>query len=377
MAKNPPFLGRKLNERRELGNLRSLPSGAGLVDFVSNDYLGLAQSTELKAIIQDGVTTQAGNGSTGSRLLSGNSPAAMELESKLATLFKAERSLLFNSGYQANLAVLSSLPQRGDTVFYDELSHASIKDGIRLSHANRFPFKHNDLQDLQRKLIKAEGQKWIVVESIYSMDGDEGLLAELAVIAKQHEAMLIVDEAHSTGVVGTGGNGLLCAKELEDEVVVRIYTFGKAMGVHGAAVCGSTELIDYLINFARPFIYSTAMPDHSLLAIGSAFDYLKNHMELQNRLQSRISLFNSLIQQEETKDKLRHVVSNSPIQVILLRGNDYAKNVASRLQHQGFDVRAILSPTVREGSERIRITLHTYNSDEEIENLVNRLTELL
>ncbi|NJM94490.1 MAG: aminotransferase class I/II-fold pyridoxal phosphate-dependent enzyme, partial [Cytophagales bacterium] len=176
-----------------------------------------------------------------------------------------------NSGYAANLALLSALPQRGDTVLYDERAHACIKDGVRLSAAERFAFRHHDLDDLRRRLAGARGRRYVVVESIYSMDGDAAPLGELAALCREQEAALVVDEAHSTGLYAAGGAGLVSALGLGDDCLARVMTFGKALGGHGALVCGSAALCAFLVNFARPFIYTTALPPHSLLAIREAF----------------------------------------------------------------------------------------------------------
>src|SRR5882672_9118634 len=286
----PLDLQKVLNEKKKQDSFRRLKSSSQPIDFCSNDYLGLARSQELFYAINRGAERLKPpyNGSTGSRLLSGNSELAEEMEKKLAGIFRSPKSLLFNSGYTANLAVLSSLPQRGDTILYDELAHTCIKDGARLSLASRFSFRHNDLNDLEEKIKRAKGNIFIAVESIYSMDGDESPLEELVTLAERYNATIILDEAHSTGSYGENGGGLAVEKGLEKKIAVRIYTFGKAMGIHGACVAGDETLINYLINFARPFIYTTAMPPHSLIAIQCAFDYLKQQVGLQERLQSKI-----------------------------------------------------------------------------------------
>src|SRR5258708_29865889 len=251
-------LQRLLNSKKETDSFRQLKIVHGLIDFSSNDYLGLAKSRELFEIIQREIERIATpyNGATGSRLLSGNSELAERLEAKLAAIFHAQRTLLFNSGYTANLAVLSSLPQRGDTIIYDELAHACIKDGARLSLASRFSFKHNDLNDLEEKIKRSKGNIFIAVESIYSMDGDECPLEELTTLAEKYNAILILDEAHSTGSYGENGSGLAVQKKLEGKIAVRVYTFGKAIGVHGACVAGGGTFVNYLLQFTRPFYYN-------------------------------------------------------------------------------------------------------------------------
>lgn len=360
----------RLEQRSEEGNLRSLKIISDAVDFSSNDYLGLARSESLRKIIHE-QSAAVQNGSTGSRLLTGNSTVTEDLENELARIFHAEAALVFNSGYTANQSVLSAVATRGDTIIYDEFSHASIKDGARLSIANRLSFFHNDLADLERKMERSTGSVFVVVESIYSMDGDEAPLDALASLCNRKGAHLVVDEAHSTGCFGSKGNGLVCAAGLEHQVPVRIYTFGKAMGVHGACVAGSSTVIQYLLNFARPFIYTTAPSPHSAVAIRASFDFLGQQIELQETLRQRINFF---------RNACGHLASLQPgssaIQSVIIPGNDRVKKVASELLSQGLDVRPILSPTVPKGSERLRIILHTYNTNSEIERLAHHLQVL-
>jgi 8-amino-7-oxononanoate synthase len=366
-------LQERLNVREQEGLLRSLKYTSALIDFTSNDYLGLARSESLFSQIQHALDLHItkSNGATGSRLLAGNTKHYESVEAKLAEIFKAEASLILNSGYAANLAVLSSLPQRNDTILYDELAHACIKDGARLSLAKRFSFRHNDLDDLESKLKRAEGSIYIAVESVYSMDGDQCPLQELVTLAEMYNAFIILDEAHSTGVYGEHGSGFAVSQNLHDRIAVRIYTFGKAMGIHGACIAGSKELRNYLINFARPFIYTTALPLHSVTAIECAFEYLQNNIHLQQQLRDNITLYQQAVRELSNKTE-----SNSSIQTAIFPGNAYSKKVATELQQKGFDVRPILSPTVPKGSERLRICLHTFNTQNEIEALAGALKSL-
>ena len=366
------LLKSKLKKRQEENSFRKLTHPSGLIDFTSNDYLGLARSEALFALIKKRTESLLHrNGATGSRLLSGNNRYTEEVEDNLATIFNSEAVLIFNSGYAANQAVLSSIPQKGDTILYDELAHACIRDGARLSLASRFPFLHNNLNDLEERLKKATGNIFIAVESIYSMDGDQCPLQDLAALADRYDATIILDEAHSTGIVGINGAGMAVSQKLEKKIPARIYTFGKAMGVHGACVAGSRTLIDYLINFARPFIFTTALAPHSIASIDCSFEFLSSHLELQKQLSDRINHFKEIA----NTLKLQKLNSDTQIQGVVIPGNENIKKVADDLQRKGFDVRPILSPTVAKGSERLRICLHTFNTVEEITRLVQQLSK--
>jgi 8-amino-7-oxononanoate synthase len=358
----------QLENRKINGGYRSLKQNKNdLIDFGSNDYLGLTKIKEIHTYQNEFID----NGASGSRLLSGNKDYHEALESFLADYFISEAVLLFNSGYMANLGVLSSVPQKGDTVLLDELSHICLKEGVRLSRANYFNFKHNNLQDLEKKLNKIEsGNIFIVVESVYSMDGDQAPLEELVKIAARYNANIIVDEAHSTGLYGKSGFGLCCDLGLQEQIFARIYTFGKAAGVHGAAVAGSKILKDYLINYSRQFIYTTALPHHSVQVIQNALNYRRNHPELWGDLMSKISLFNSLLKSNSNKLNSEH-----PVQGIILGSADEAINFSTYLNDKGFDIRPIVGPTVPKGKERVRICLHAFNSEEEITNLCHHINQ--
>jgi 8-amino-7-oxononanoate synthase len=344
----------KLEDRMKNGGLRSLSLLGELVDFFSNDYLGFSQNSV--PVVHQG-------GSTGSRLLSGNSREAEQAEATLADFFGTPAALVFNSGYDANLGFFSSVPQRGDTVLYDALVHASVRDGIRLSHADAFAFKHNDGADLTKKIARAKGTVFVAVESLYSMDGDLAPLREFSEICKSAGAKLVVDEAHAGGVLGPEGKGLVAELDLAHEVFARVFTFGKAYGAHGACVVGDEELIAYLVNFARSLIYTTAMPPAQYLEIEQAI--LRSKVDLPRRqLQENLSYFREIFRELELISDAR-----SPVQVIQV--NDAAKAVllAETLQQNGLAVKAILSPTVPEGAERLRICVHAFNTPEEIDRL--------
>jgi len=367
------FISESLEYRRSNNSLRALKPENNLIDFCSNDYLGFAHSIELRTMFEAEMKKHPHYhmGSGGSRLLAGNDHFTENLENEIAEFHKAESSLLFNSGYDANIGLFSCIPQRGDTIISDEYIHASIIDGIRLSHASRFIFRHNDLQNLEQKLKLAKGKIFIVVESIYSMDGDEAPLTEIAKIAKKHDAALIVDEAHAIGIVGKSGRGLVHELGLCDKVFARIITFGKGMGTHGAAVLGSDQLRTYLINFSRSFIYTTTSSFLSHLAIKVSYDLLKIR-DHQTMIHERISQF-----KQNINPKINLLQSRSAIQIILVPGNSRAKEAAIKIQEAGFDVRAILSPTVAIGTERLRICIHNHNSMQEIEDLCREINHLL
>jgi len=378
----------RLNRRRNQGALRTLSLAGAGVDFLSNDYLGLARSVELARRIEKKLTPAAlglpRNGATGSRLLSGNCARAEALERQIACFHETESALLFNSGYDANLGALSALLCRGDTVFYDELCHASMHDGIRLSQASSSPFKHNDPQDLEKQLVRLHETRtspngsssrpaiWIVVESLYSMDGDRAPLAELASLAGRYEANLFVDEAHATGIFGPAGAGIVQGLGLASSIAVRVHTFGKALGVHGAVVVASRTVRECLINFARSLIYSTALPPHALAAIEAAYELLPELDAARATLQARVNLFRSLVRDHRMNAFLE---SESPIQALIVPNPEKVRTLAQRVQARGFEVRPIVSPTVPRGQERIRICLHAHNSEAEIRELLIVLKE--
>lgn len=370
-------LEKALKERSNQGNLRSLTTNEGLIDFVSNDYLGLSRDHTLFELISlklEEIVQENKNGAGGSRLLSGNSKYYEETESLLASIFQGESALIFNSGYQANLGLLSSIPQKGDTILYDQLSHICLKEGAWLSKAESVMFAHNDLEDLERRLNLASGEKFIVIESVYSMDGDVAPLREMVELGKKYGANIILDEAHSTGVMGNKGSGMAVQLGLIDDIFARVYTFGKGMGIHGACVVGSAKLKEYIINFGRPFIYTTALPLHSVVSINQAFQYLERHEALQDKLQSKINYFKAACEKKLPKSLgVSYPGSDTAIQPIIIPGNERIRKVSEELNKQGFDVRPILSPTVKSGTERLRICLHTYNTEEEIDKLLQAL----
>jgi 8-amino-7-oxononanoate synthase len=370
----PKWLQQKLENRQQQGNFRCLKIKSGLIDFSSNDYLGLARSSLLRERIAE-ATLREGllNGSTGSRLLTGNQPIHQQVEEHLARFFQSPAALLFNSGYSANLALLSSLPQRGDTVVYDQSIHACVKDGARLGNAKCLSFRHNDSRDLERKLGNANGNKFVVIESLYSMDGDYPPIKSIIDICNDGGALLIVDEAHTTGWAGRDGSGWTINEDIHNSVLARVHTFGKGLGVQGACIVGSNELIDYVINFARPFIFTTAMAPREAVSIDCAISLLEKGVPEKEYLFNSIETY---LQAASKLDVPKSLNGHSPIQWIMTPGNQKALSTSNYLQSSGFDVRPILSPTVPEGKERLRICLHSFNTETEILDLIQAIKHL-
>ena len=371
----------KLTERQTNNALRKLPMPKGLIDFSSNDYLGLAQNGTIfknasNILKKKGVIA---NGATGSRLLTGNNGLYGELEVVLAGFFGSESALVFNSGYDANIGFFSAVPQRTDVIFYDELAHASIRDGIGMGLAQSYKFKHNQLEGLSGQIDRARERKpdsdiYVVTESVFSMDGDTPDLKALAELCISKGAYLVVDEAHAVGVFGSRGEGLLHELGLQDKVFARIVTFGKAMGCHGAAVLGSDALKSYLVNFARSFIYTTGMPPHSLATILAACEHLSISGEGKMQLMRNINFFKEQLRGHNLE--AHFIPSDSAVHCCLVEGNEKVKNWSLQLQDKGFDVKPILSPTVPKGQERLRFCLHSFNTENEIKDVLLILADL-
>jgi 8-amino-7-oxononanoate synthase len=365
------YILQKINERKIEGNFRYLKIVESKVDFTSNDYLGMARDTAFQSMVDMEVkSTHALSGSTGSRLLSGNSAYAETLEKQIASFHKADTALIFNSGFDANYGLLSTLPYTGDTIIYDELVHASIHDGIKASKANNISFQHNDLSDLHDKLCMAKRRIYVVTETVFSMDGDIPPLKNIADLCKAFGAGLIVDEAHATGVIGESGAGLVQHLGLEGECLARIHTFSKALGGHGAVILGSSDLREFLINYCRPFIFSTALPFYSLAAIKCAYNYFPNLNDRRLKLSQLAVVLRKAL---SLYPDINLLPSDTPIQSVVIRGNEEVRHVAMLLQEAGFDVRPILSPTVAKGTERIRIGLHSFNTVDEIIRLADAI----
>ena len=383
--KFPKSLSDKLQQRAQQHALRAMSAPKTGVDFASNDYIGFSTNSQLftethQFLVDHGYTQ---NGATGSRLLTGNHALYAVAEQKIAQFHQAETALLFNSGYDANVGFFSSVPQKGDFILYDELCHASIRDGIRLSHAKSFKYQHNDTEDLERLLSHYSATTYnlqpttiyLVTEAVFSMDGDSPPLEAFVQLAEKYQAYLFVDEAHALGVFGNQGEGLTQQLQLQDKVFARIVTFGKGLGCHGAAIIGSPELNQYLVNFARSFIYTTGLSPHAVATVLMAYNQLEQVPDQLQQLRDNIQFFN----QEKLQLGLKplFVYSKSAIQSAILPGNEKVKHLAKKLQEAGFDVRASLSPTVPEGQERLRFCLHSYNTPSEIKAVLLALSQLV
>jgi 8-amino-7-oxononanoate synthase len=340
------------------GLRRTLRPPAG-IDLCSNDYLGLAGHPRLKQQMADAVMAE-GVGSTGSRLLRGERNGFACVEQNFAQFKGTERSLYFSSGYLANLAVLATFPEAGDVIFSDERNHASLIDGARLSRARRVVFPHNDAAALARLLREdpGDGQKFVVVESLFSMDGDQAPLAQYAALCRAAGAELIVDEAHAVGVYGESGRGLA------GDAFISINTAGKAMGVSGAFVAGADDAIEYLIQRARTFIFSTAPPPAIAAALEASLEVIVHEPERRERLLARARYLRGRL----------GLAGDSPIIPIIIGENEGAVAVARELQAAGFDVRAIRPPTVPAGTARLRITVNLGLSEAVLDHFVAVLT---
>lgn len=362
-----------LDKRHEQGIYRSLSVVEDLVDLTSNDYLGLARSQPLLQTIEShfrDLVKEGGIrpivGATGSRLLTGNTAYVETLESDLATFHRAEAGLLFNSGYTANVGLLGAVINKNDTIILDTQVHASTWEGAKVSGARQMLFRHNDTAHLSAQLKKVQGRVFVCVESLYSMNGDIAPLDAICDLCDQHGAHLIVDEAHATGLFGPEGRGIVSAHKLEKRVFARLHTFGKALGMHGAIVLGSQTLRDFLVNFSRPLIYTTAFPLHTLVSIRCAYEAMRHADAERQHLQALIHAFKTKI----IEANLSVLTSSTPIQSIRIGNAERARMLSGLLASKGLDVRAILSPTVRRGEECLRICLHAFNQIPDLERLV-------
>ena len=361
-------------ERKHL--LRGLVAING-VDFTSNDFLGLRGSPTIRNAVIEALEDGVPIGSGGSRLLRGNSPEHVELEHKAAALFKCDKALYFANGFLANFAALTALPKRHDLIVFDELSHASIREGIWSSFAKSVKVPHNDANAVERVLSKwyptrlKQAIAWIVVESLYSMDGDFAPLSDLLQIAERYGAMLMVDEAHATGVWGETGHGLTERFEGHDQLIA-VHTCGKALGVAGGLVCGPRILIDFMVNKSKSFIYSTAPPPINAVAVSAALDLVETDIHRREQLRQLIEFANQNIEQ-----LFGMKGSGSQIIPFIVGDDQQALRVAKAMQEAGFDVRAIRPPTVPEGTARLRISVTLNVSESDISMFFDTLHEVM
>ncbi len=363
----------KALERR--GRLRALSPRSG-IDFSSNDYLGLAASEELAEAVARALDRGVAIGAGGSRLLRGNDPEHEALEAEAAAFFGAESCLYFGGGFLANYALFSTLPARNDLVVHDALIHASVIDGMRAGKAAIAGAAHNDAQSFDDAIIRwradgGTGRPWIAVESLYSMDGDRAPLADLIAVARRHDGMLVVDEAHATGVLGPDGRGLAHALEGAPDVI-SLHTCGKALGASGALLLAPRLIRDYLVNRARPFIYATAPSPLMAAAVRAALDIVRRDPSRRERLASLVAFAG-----RELERRCGIAPSGSHIQPVILGTDERAVSVAKALVAEGFDVRAVRPPTVPEGTARLRISLTLNAGEDATARLLDTLAPIL
>jgi 8-amino-7-oxononanoate synthase len=362
-----------LRELASRGRLRALRGRSG-IDFTSNDYLGLAESEELKRAAAEAVARGVPVGSGGSRLLRGNHPEHEALESEAAAYFGAETALYFGGGYVANFAIFSTLPQRGDFVVHDELIHASVHEGLRRGRADFVAVPHNNVDAFDAAIVRwratgGRGRPWLAVESLYSMDGDSPNLVELFAVADRHDAMVVIDEAHATGVLGPQGRGLAAPFEGRDNVVT-LHTCGKALGTGGGFILAPRIIRDFLVNRARSFIFATA-PSPLIAAIARvALEISRTNPERRDRLARLVQFAGS-----ELRRRCNISASGSHILPIIIGADQAAVAVAASLQQRGFDVRAIRPPTVPEGTARLRIALTVHVNEAIVADLFEAIAE--
>ncbi len=358
---------RALEALKRRGRLRTLEARSGL-DFASNDYLGLAASGALTRAAEDALARGVAIGAGGSRLLRGNDPEHEALESEAARHFGSESALFFGGGFQANYAIFSTLPARGDLVVHDELIHASVLDGIRAGKADHVPAAHNDAGAVDDAIMRwraagGVGRPWIAVESLYSMDGDKAPLDALLAIADRHDAMLVVDEAHATGVLGPDGRGLAAHLEGRDNIV-SLHTCGKALGASGALVLSTRTIRDFLVNRCRPFIYATAPSPLIAAVVRESLRICREEPRRRAELAKRVAAFSL-------------GSSGTHIAPVIVGGDARATALAAALKVRGFDVRAIRPPTVPEGTSRLRIAITLNVSENDVAALSSALRDEL
>jgi len=350
-----------------------LIDGEKVLSFCSNDYLGLASHPDVVEAFKK-AADDYGVGSGASHLVNGHSMAHHQLEEELAEFTGRERALLFSTGYMANLGVVSALTTRGDVVYEDKLNHASLIDAARLSDAKLVRYTHLNIESLTEQLTHHGGEKKLIVtDGVFSMDGDIAPVDKIAEVAQQHSATVMIDDAHGLGVLGLHGAGTLEFLHLQtDDVPILMGTLGKAFGTFGAFVAGSEELIEYLINKARTYIYTTALPPAVAEATRTSLKIVKNEIWLREQLQKLISYFRDGAAQRG----LLLAESFTPIQLLMVGDTTAAVNISNKLRQQGILVPAIRPPTVPEGSARLRITLSAIHTEAQIDRLLDTLEKV-
>jgi len=357
------------------GRLRSLTGQSGL-DLTSNDYLGLADSPALKEAVSAALARGVPVGAGGSRLLRGNHPEHEMLEAEAAEFFGHETALYFPTGFAANAAIAATLPRRGDLIVFDALMHASFRDGLEPARIAAVMAAHNDVNDMEAKIRAwrvdgGKGQVWIAVETLYGMDGDRAPLSDLAALADRHDAMLLLDEAHATGVFGPGGCGLGASLEGRENVI-SLHTCGKALGVAGGLVCCSALMRDFLINRGRSFIYSTAPSPLVAAAVRAALKLCEAADVERAALARLVAEADAHI-----KSKLGRSGSDSQVQPIIIGEDQKAVSVAAAMQAKGYDIRAIRPPTVPEGTARLRLSLSLHVDSAALEKMFGELADVI
>lgn len=362
----------ELSQMQGMGLKRKLyPQLDKKINFTSNDYLGLSKDPRVLQAFQEGME-QYGLGSVGSRLLGGDRDSFHQLESKWSQWKGVERSLFYNSGFNANISIPSALCSKETHLFSDKLNHASLYDGIQLSPGQLHRYAHNDLEHLESLLKKYSGEGIILTESIFSMDGDQAPLLEIQALAERYECILIVDEAHSDGVMGPEGKGLVHELQLEDKVDLVISTFGKAYGCSGAIVAGRSILIDTLLQKSRGFTYTTAIPPAMAHAISTSIDVSIEESHRRENLQTLSSDFRQALQE----NGFDIAGSQSQIVPIVLGSNERALMWAEEIQQRGYWVQAIRQPTVPQGSARLRINICAHHIQEQVEGLLKLILKI-
>jgi 8-amino-7-oxononanoate synthase len=350
---------------------RVLLSGREVLLLCSNDYLGLAADDRVREAAAE-AALRWGAGAGASRLISGNMQPHRELETRLAAFKGYERALLFGSGYLANMGTIAALAGPGETIFSDELNHASIIDGCRLARAETVVYRHNDVEHLESLLREAAGKpSLIVTDGVFSMDGDVAPLPELLELARRHGARLMVDEAHATGAIGPGGRGAAAAAGLSGEVDVVVGTLGKALGSYGAYVCASAETVDYLVNRARPFIFSTAPPPPAVGAARAALGVLEAEPERVERLAANART----LREGLAAEGLIASASISQIVPICVGEAEPTMDLCERALERGVFAQGIRPPTVPEGSSRLRFTVMATHEPEELRQAAHQVGE--